>query len=63
MNIIAQKLKLIGKSQSWLARKTGLDRFYINKIVHNKIKHPSINYAYKIAKVLDSKIEEIWILE
>jgi len=63
MNIIAQKLATKNKSQSWLAKKCGLNRFYLNKIIKGKIPRPSIHNAYKIAKALDCIIEDLWIFK
>ena len=63
MNIIAQKLRIKGKSQGWLAQKTGLDKFYINKLIKDKIKNPHIKTANKIALALDCAIEDIWTFE
>lgn len=60
MNIIAQKLRIKGKSQGWLAQRTGIDNFYINKLIKDKIKNPRIETANKIAKALDCAIEDIW---
>lgn len=63
VNLIAQKLQILGKPQSWLAIKTNLEKAYLNKIIKNKINNPKILNAHKIAKALNSVIEEIWIFD
>jgi len=42
-----------------LARAAGLDRMYINKLIH-KTKQPSVWTALKVAKALGLRVEEIW---
>ena len=58
-NRILQALKKKGWSQGMLARAAGLDRMYINKLIH-KTKHPSIWTALKVAKALGVRVEDIW---
>jgi len=63
MNIIAQKLRIRGKSQGWLAQRTGIDIFHINKLIKDRFKNPRIETANKIAKALDCAIEDLWIFK
>ena len=58
-NKILQALKKKGWSQGMLARAAGLDRMYINKLIH-KTKHPSIWTALKVAKALGVPVETLW---
>lgn len=63
MNLIAQKLRVLGKPQSWLAKKSNLDRSYLNKIIKDRVSNPKVKTAHKIARALGAVIEEIWILD
>lgn len=62
-NLIKQKLLVRRKSPSWLAKKTGLRRESVSRLIHDKKRIPRITNAHKIAQALDSTIEEVWILE
>lgn len=42
-----------------LSKQTGISDQLLNAYVHNKIKRPSFENAYKIAKALNIKIEEL----
>jgi putative transcriptional regulator len=48
-----------GMKQNFVCEKTGLSKTSMSGIVNNKT-IPTLPVAYKIAKVLDLKIEEIW---
>jgi putative transcriptional regulator len=60
------RLKVIldsrGMKQNFVCEKTGLAKTSMSGIVNNKT-IPTLPVAFKIAKVLDLKIEEIWIEE
>ena len=62
MNRISERLKQIGKNQSWLAQRTGISRGHISNIVNNKIQHPRIHTACKITKALGplSDFDHLW---
>jgi DNA-binding XRE family transcriptional regulator len=47
------------KSQTWLADEVGVSDATISQIKKGK-RIPTLQVAYKIAKVLDLKIEDIW---
>lgn len=49
-------------SQSALAKKTGVSRETINRVESNK-SNPSLELAYKIAKSLNTNIEDIFHME
>jgi plasmid maintenance system antidote protein VapI len=51
-NVIGKKLKEMGKTQSWLARKAGISRAEVSALVHQKIPAPTIQVAWKISKVI-----------
>ena len=62
MNQISDRLKGIGKNQSWLAQKTGLSKGHISDLVNNRVKHPNILTACKITKALGplSDFDHLW---
>lgn len=62
-NLIKQKLIVRRKSLGWLAKKIGIRRESLSRLVNDKKRIPRISTAHKIAKALDSTIEEVWILE
>jgi putative transcriptional regulator len=51
-----------GMKQNFVCEKTGLSKTSMSGIVNNRT-IPTLPVAYKIAKVLDLKIEEIWVEE
>ncbi|MEG0875338.1 MAG: helix-turn-helix transcriptional regulator [Clostridiales bacterium] len=53
---------LANMSQSALAKKTGVSRETINRVESNK-SNPSLELAYKIAKSLNTNIEDIFHME
>ena len=61
-NLIREKLDIRNKGYSWLAKKTGLTKAYISRLV-NGTPRPSILTAHKVARALDSTIEEVWIFK
>ena len=58
-NRISQELKKRGWSQTMLAQRAGLDRMYVNRLIH-QIKFPMLPTAIKIARALGVKVEELW---
>ena len=59
VNRIAQELKRRGWSQTMLAQRAGLDRMYVNRLIH-QIKAPTVPTAVKVARALGVKVEELW---
>ena len=59
-NLINVKLKVRKKNKSWLARQTGLDLSVISRIASGK-RNPNLHTAHKIASILNSFIEELFI--
>jgi DNA-binding XRE family transcriptional regulator len=60
-NLISERLKEKGKTQSWLAQRCGLSTVYINKVIKGKVDRPAVQTAYKIAHALGDFIEHIFI--
>lgn len=58
-NSIYQKLIKRNMLQSELARKVGVKREYINRIINRKIT-PGIPLGLRIAKALDLQVEDIF---
>jgi repressor LexA len=56
---IARILEERGLSQRELARMSGVDRPYINQIIHGKPKNMGLPIARKIAKALDMSVSEL----
>ncbi|WP_459499873.1 helix-turn-helix transcriptional regulator [Bacillus sp. C1] len=59
MNSLAQARKKVGMSQEILAKKVGITRQYLSEI-ENRKKQPSVIIAVKIAKELNTKVEDIF---
>ncbi|KAB2441398.1 helix-turn-helix transcriptional regulator [Bacillus luti] len=59
MNSLAQARKNAGMSQAILAKKVGITRQYLSEI-ENRKKQPSVIIAVKIAKALNTKVEDIF---
>jgi transcriptional regulator with XRE-family HTH domain len=59
-NVIGKKLKEMGKTQSWLARKAGISRAEVSALVHQKIPAPTIQVAWKISKVMRCPLEKLF---
>lgn len=53
---------LANMSQTELAKKIGVSRETICRVESNK-SNPSLELAYKIAKALDTSIEQVFMLE
>lgn len=51
-----------GSKQVWLASKSGVNNTTLSNIISNR-HNPSIEVALKIAKGLNLKVEDIWILD
>jgi len=62
MNNLKNILKLKDRNVSYLVKKTGITRYSLDLIVHNK-KSPTIEEARKIAEVLDETIENIFLTQ
>jgi DNA-binding XRE family transcriptional regulator len=61
-NNLKQILKDKGIKQSWLADKANVDKSTITNILKNRF-NTNIEVAIKIAKVLEMRVEDIWIVE
>ena len=61
-NVIDEKLKEMGKTQSWLAQEAGLSKSAIRDLVSQKT-GPSISTAVKISKAMGHSLEELFLLE
>ncbi|PHG46047.1 helix-turn-helix transcriptional regulator [Bacillus wiedmannii] len=59
MNSLAQARKNARMSQEILAKKVGITRQYLSEI-ENRKKQPSVIIAMKIAKVLNTNVENIF---
>ena len=58
-NILRQRLAMLGKSQSWLADKTGISINHINTVINGKW-IPTLTTAMKISEALVSKVDDLW---
>lgn len=58
-NIITQVLACRNMKQVELAKRVGIKREYLNRIINRKIT-PSVVLGMRIAKVLDKKVEGIF---
>ncbi|QDQ02409.1 helix-turn-helix transcriptional regulator [Lysinibacillus fusiformis] len=61
-NIIKVLRKKCGITQEELAKKCGVSRQTINCIENDKY-DPTISLAFKIAKALNTKVDEVFIYE
>lgn len=52
-------MKSEGRTQNWLSEKVGVNKATISAIINRK-SLPTLTVAYRIAKVLGRKIEDIW---
>ncbi|MDR4983547.1 helix-turn-helix transcriptional regulator [Bacillus cereus] len=59
MNSLSQSRKNAGMSQEILAKKVGITRQYLSEI-ENRKKQPSVIIAVKIAKALNTRVEDIF---
>jgi len=59
-NVLKQRLAMLGKSQGWLSRETGITINHVNKIV-NGYYNPQLLSAKKIAKALNCMIDDLWL--
>lgn len=60
-NSIAERLRKMDRSQSWLSRETRIGRAHINKIVNGKF-NPQLHSAKLIADALHCLIDDLWEL-
>lgn len=61
-NKIKHLLEIKKLNQSDLSKLTGISRQNISDIIQNKLK-PGVDFAIKIAKILDVPVEEVFILD
>jgi DNA-binding XRE family transcriptional regulator len=62
-NVVKLKLVEIGMSQQELADRVGTNRAHINKIANQNSPAISLPIAIKIAKELNTPVEELFIIE
>lgn len=60
-NKIKHLLEIKGLNQSDLSKLTGISRQNISDIIQNKLK-PGVDFAIKIAKILDVPVEDVFLL-
>jgi putative transcriptional regulator len=56
---LKEVVKSQGRTQNWLSEQVGVNKATISQIITNKTT-PTLVVAYRIAKVLGLKIEDIW---
>lgn len=56
---LKEVMKSQGRTQNWLAEQVGVNKSTISQIITNKTT-PTLLVAYRVAKVLGLKIEDIW---
>jgi transcriptional regulator with XRE-family HTH domain len=61
MNKLKEWIDKHGIKQSWIAEKTGLSQGWINKLAKGGV--PNVYDAQRIARVLNTTVEELWPLE
>ncbi len=59
-NNIQKVLNERNSTQTELGRVTGFKREYINRIVSGPLKNPTIKTAFKIARAMDLKVDDLW---
>jgi putative transcriptional regulator len=52
-------MKEQGRTQNWLSEQVGVNKATISLLI-NKKSVPTLQVAYRIAKVLGKRIEDIW---
>lgn len=57
--LILQKLYLMGKNQAWLAEQMNVNMSHIS-IICSKTKNPRFETLFKISKILDIEISELY---
>ena len=62
MNHVSERLKEIGKNQSWLAQKIGLSKGHVSDLANNRIQNPRVQTVIKIAEAFGSlsEIDHLW---
>lgn len=58
-NKIPKILKTLNRSQGWLSRETKIEVHHVNKIIRGR-HHPQLITAFKIAKALRCRVDDIW---
>lgn len=61
-NIISEVIVAKKINQGKIAAATGLDRGYLSKIISGKIT-PTLPTAFKLAKALEMRVEDIFLSE
>lgn len=59
---LGEVLKERGLRQDWLASRAGVHNATLSRIVTGK-SVPTLEVAYRIANVLDLRVDEIWVWE
>jgi putative transcriptional regulator len=61
-SLLMEILKEEGRTQTWLCKQVGVSNTTMTSLVNNK-RLPTLPVAYKIARALGRKIEDIWYEE
>ena len=61
-NIIRQRRKELGLSQEELAKRCGVSRQIVNAIENNKY-DPTLSLAFKLARELEIRVDELFSAE
>jgi putative transcriptional regulator len=61
-NRLKEIMKEQGRTQNWLSEQVGVNKATISLLI-NKKSIPTLPVAYRIAKILGVKIEDIWYEE
>jgi transcriptional regulator with XRE-family HTH domain len=62
MSKLKQYLKRHGIKQSWLVEQLGMTPAWVNRLVNDK-STPNVYDAQRIARLLNTTVEELWPLE
>lgn len=57
--VILNRLKELDRTQSWLARKTGVTAMHINKICNGDYSNPGVMFFIKVSDVLEIPISQL----
>jgi transcriptional regulator with XRE-family HTH domain len=57
--VILNRLKELDRTQSWLARKTGVTAMHINKICNGDYSNPGVMFFIKASDVLEIPIPQL----
>jgi transcriptional regulator with XRE-family HTH domain len=61
-NMIGERLRKQGKSQSWLAKSSGVSLSTVKRLVHNRLPNPRFQHLWAISKSMGVPMGELWDL-